>query len=66
MNPFENQKSPSVDSHLHLGYDKFEKYERFHFVYQHIIPVLKSNSNLLDLGCAKGEFLWFLRRRHPD
>ena len=55
----------SIDVYKNNDYEKFSSYERFHFVKNHMDQSCKEASSFLDIGCAKGEFIYFLKKSHP-
>ena len=55
-----------VDRYLNADYEKFRHYDRFRFKLQHMVPLLKEGTTVLDLGCAKGELIYFLKENAPS
>lgn len=55
----------SIEVYKNNDYEKFSSYERFKFVKAHIESTCKEAGTFLDLGCAKGEFIYFLKKSHP-
>jgi len=54
----------SVESYK-TDYKKFEKYDRFKFLVNHIKKVMRNHYSLLDIGGAKGELIYLLQKDFP-
>lgn len=55
----------SIDSYNNSDYEKFKSYDRFDFLIREMSDSLKSASNCLDIGCAKGELIYILKEKYP-
>lgn len=53
----------SVERYLNSAYEKYRNYDRVHFCRQIISPYLQSKVSVLDVGCAKGELIYFLKEQ---
>ena len=51
----------STQTYLDSSYEKYSSYERFKFVRQIMQKHINHTSSFLDIGCAKGEFIWYLK-----
>jgi SAM-dependent methyltransferase len=60
-----HQVNKAIDTYVTSSYDKVRAYERFHFLADLIAERLPDPGSLLDIGCAKGEFIFHLRERFP-
>jgi len=55
----------SVETYKKSSYEKYSSYERFRFVKDIIAKRIKGEEEFLDAGCAKGEFIWYLKDFFP-
>jgi len=56
----------SIETYLNDEYEKFEKYDRFKFLIDEISSCFDNNYSLLDIGGAKGELIYLLKKRFPQ
>ena len=56
----------SIESYLDYSYEKYRTYERFKFVKDRMAKNLRSAKDFLDIGCAKGEIIWYLKDFFPE
>ena len=56
----------SIETYLTSSYEKYKSYDRFHFIKEIIQKKVTSEYTFLDLGCAKGELIWFLKDFFPS
>ena len=56
----------AINVYKDKSYDEYKKYERFGFMLQHMDSALKNANSLLDIGCAKGEFIYALKEIYKD
>jgi trans-aconitate methyltransferase len=56
----------SIHTYLDNSYETFSSYDRFKFIFSFMAPHLETAESLLDIGCAKGEFLYSIRDEFPD
>jgi ubiquinone/menaquinone biosynthesis C-methylase UbiE len=66
MKAWSGNINKSIETHLTKPYEKFKSYERFKFVGSIIGKKLKNGAEFLDIGCGKGEFIYFLKDSFPD
>ncbi len=66
--PFPNmgEKNESQEPYLLQTFEQYKGYERFSFVRNYIRPYLDQATAVLDIGCAKGEFISFMKEVAPD
>jgi len=65
MKIWEKNIDRSIESYLNTPFKKCRLYERFKFVKGIIGRKLPNTGDFLDIGCAKGEFIWFLKDFFP-
>lgn len=56
----------AIESYRDTDYESFRGYERFQFLLREMTPQLAAAAWVLDIGCAKGEFIYLARERFPD
>jgi SAM-dependent methyltransferase len=60
------QVNKAIDTYVTSAYEKVRAYERFHFLADLVAERLPDAGSVLDIGCAKGEFIFHLRERFPS
>jgi SAM-dependent methyltransferase len=60
------QVNKAIDTYVTSPYESTKAYERFRFLADLILAHLPSAGSFLDIGCAKGEFIYYLRQLAPD
>jgi len=65
MKPWDININSSVDSYLVSSYEEFKIYERFHFIREAMQRNGINKGEFLDIGCAKGEFIYYLKDYFP-
>jgi ubiquinone/menaquinone biosynthesis C-methylase UbiE len=65
MRAWEKNINSSIESYLDSSYEKCASYERFKFIKDILRKKLKNGKSFLDIGCAKGEFIWYLKDFFP-
>lgn len=65
MRAWEKNVNKSIESYLNSSYDSYKSYERFKFVRKIISKRLRKGREFLDIGCSKGEFIWYLKDFFP-
>lgn len=63
---FDENINTSVGSYLTQDYEKVKNYHRLNFLASKIEKYSPSFQTLIDLGCAKGEFLYKLSEVYPN
>lgn len=61
MEVFKENVNTSIESYKNSSYEKVKKYERFKFLSDHVLKMVDPNCKILDIGCAKGEFIYYLK-----
>jgi len=56
----------SIETYVNSDYESIKKYERFQFLINELSPTLKNTGTLLDIGCAKGEFIYLSKEKYPQ
>src|SRR3989338_307547 len=56
----------SVETYKKFSYEKYSSYERFRFVKNILAKRVNGREDFLDAGCAKGEFIWYLKDFFPQ
>ena len=65
MKVWEKNINRSIATYKKGSYEEYKSYERFKFVKKIMEKKLKATGDLLDIGCAKGEFIWLLKDSFP-
>jgi len=55
----------AIDVYKDKSYTEYKNYERFKFMLTHMEDSLNEASSLLDIGCAKGEYISALQEIYP-
>lgn len=55
----------SVDVHKQTSYEAIGSYQRNQFLVQLMDKALRSADTFLDIGCAKGEMIYYLKTKYP-
>ena len=58
----------SIQAYAESDYESIKEYERYQFLLDHVSGVingLNESCSTLDIGCAKGEFLYLLKQKYP-
>ena len=61
MKAWEKNVNLSVESYTDSSYEKYKSYERFVFFKEIAGKYLEKGGDFLDIGCAKGELIWYLK-----
>lgn len=61
-----NNINKSIETYTSGSYEKYMGYDRFAFLYEKMKPALDKASSILDIGCSKGEFFYFLKKQSID
>lgn len=65
MKPWDANINSTIDSYLESPYEEFKAYERFHFIREAMQRNGINKGEFLDMGCAKGEFIYYLKDYFP-
>lgn len=61
-----NNINETIDTYKDTSYEQFKSYERFQFLLEEMSPALQKAESFLDIGCAKGEYIYLTKKKHPD
>lgn len=61
MKPWDENINSTVDTYLESSYEQYKIYDRFHFICKAMQESKVNEGDFLDIGCAKGEFIYFLK-----
>jgi len=59
----------SIEAYADSDYETFKTYERYQFLLKRVSDKVEQHGagcSVLDIGCAKGEFLYLMRQRYPE
>ncbi|MGE5417652.1 MAG: class I SAM-dependent methyltransferase [Acidobacteriota bacterium] len=56
----------SIETYIESSYEKYKSYDRFRFVLDVLSRRINDGNTFLDVGCAKGEFIYFLKEIYPN
>lgn len=56
----------AIETYKVCDYEGFGKYERVPFLAEILTPYLEKSQSFLDIGCAKGEFMYILKKTFPN
>lgn len=56
----------SIDTYLNSSYEYYKTYDRFVFLGNLVAQRLGNGTEILDIGCAKGEFIYYLKEIYPN
>ena len=65
MKPWDANFNTTIDTHLVSSYEEFKVYDRFHFIREAMQRNGINKGEFLDIGCAKGEFIYYLKGYFP-
>ena len=63
---FNKNLNLTINPYLQKTYEDAAENYRFKFLLQEMNLQLQSSSNLLDIGCAKGEFIYLVKKHFPQ
>ena len=66
MKVWEKNINESIEAYLKSPYEKYRSYERFKFLKEKIGKRFTKSCDFLDIGCAKGEFIWYMKDFFPE
>lgn len=64
-NIWQKNVNRSITPYLKSSYEKCRSYKRFKFLKKAIAKRIESGGDFLDIGCGKGEFIWYLKDSFP-
>jgi SAM-dependent methyltransferase len=64
MSTLSNNVNNSIATYRTGSYEKYLGYQRFGFLYSIMKNNLPEGGEFLDIGCAKGEFIYFLKEKN--